>query len=115
MTCASPPIHTPAPIRSASTNIVPPAPPKKTSQATSPGIPLATQPVSASTNSDFLAIKLPDLSQPLPNAPVQVVSFIRFVFGSIVSSIYLSVKSDLRDSPMSPTFGIPPNQEPSLP
>ncbi|KAF8559792.1 hypothetical protein OG21DRAFT_490356 [Imleria badia] len=63
-------IRTPGTIRSASTNIVPPLSHKKTSQAASPGIPLADQPDSAKP--DFLSIKLPDLSQPPPNAPVQV-------------------------------------------
>ncbi|KAG8217732.1 hypothetical protein J3R82DRAFT_5891 [Butyriboletus roseoflavus] len=71
MTCASPLIHTPGTIRSASTNVVPPSS-KKTSQAASPGIPLAAQPDSTSTKSGFLAVKLPDLSQPSPNVPVQV-------------------------------------------
>ncbi|KAH0827160.1 hypothetical protein J3R83DRAFT_4851 [Lanmaoa asiatica] len=68
----SPPIHPPGVIRSASTKVVPPAPSQKTSQAASPGIPLVAQPRSASTNSDFLAIRLPDLSRPPPSAPVQV-------------------------------------------
>lgn len=72
MTSTPPPIHTSDTPRSASTNVVPPV---KISQAISPGIPLPAQPDSASTNADFLAIKLPDLSRPPPNAPVQVVSF----------------------------------------
>lgn len=77
VTSPSPPVHTPGAIRSASTQ------PKKTSQAVSPGIPLAAQPNSASSNYDFLAIKLPNLSQSPPNAPVQVVSLIRFIFAAL--------------------------------
>lgn len=93
--------HTPGTIRSASTNVVPPSS-KKTSQAASPGIPLAAQPDSTS---NFLAIKLPDLSQPSPNAPVQVVSFIRFIFASIISLIaFLSVKFDISLQPYVPDF-----------
>ncbi|KAG9318693.1 hypothetical protein JVU11DRAFT_788 [Chiua virens] len=69
VTTISPSIRTPDMTRSASTNVVPP---KKVLQATSPGIPLAAQPDSASTRSDFLAIKLPDLSHPPPKAPVQI-------------------------------------------
>jgi len=68
-TSTPPPTRTPGTIRSASTNVVPPASPKKTSQAASPGIPLAARP---DTKPDFLAIKLPDLSQRPTNAPVQV-------------------------------------------
>lgn len=106
MNSALPPIPTPGTIRSASTNVVPPVSPKKTSQAASPGIPLAAQPVSASTKSDFLAIKLPDLSQPHPSPPVQVVSFIRSIFGSIVSLIHISysVKRDVSRQPYVPDF-----------
>ncbi|KAF8447720.1 hypothetical protein L210DRAFT_3501283 [Boletus edulis BED1] len=69
----SPPTYAPSTIRSASTNVVPPA--KKVFQAASPGIPLAVHPHSA-LKTDFLAIKLPDLNQPPPNPPVQVLHVI---------------------------------------
>lgn len=66
---------TSSPVRNASTNV---APPKTVSQVVLPGIPLAMQPNSASTKSDFLVVKLPNLSQHPPIAPVQVVSFVHF-------------------------------------
>lgn len=74
----------PGTFRNASSNV---APPKKISQAASPGIPLVVRPDSTSPNSDFLAIKLPDLSRRPPNPPVQIVSFVRFISGSIAPLI----------------------------
>ncbi|KIJ69275.1 hypothetical protein HYDPIDRAFT_105876 [Hydnomerulius pinastri MD-312] len=67
---------TPAAIRNASTNATPgvsaPAPSPATPLAASPGIPPAAEPPSASVTPKFMAIKLPDLSKRIPDAPVQV-------------------------------------------
>lgn len=97
--------------RNASTN---PVPPKATSQAASPGIPLAAQPGRLSSNSDFSAIKLPNLSRPPPNVPVQVVRVLFHPCGvaSLMSSIPPS-NSMFHSSPMCPTSGIPPVQIPT--
>ncbi|OJA08167.1 hypothetical protein AZE42_03592 [Rhizopogon vesiculosus] len=58
-------LETPAASRKASSSATAP-------QATSPGIPPASQRASASVTPDFFSIKLPDLSQDCPGAPVQV-------------------------------------------
>ncbi|KAF9227659.1 hypothetical protein BS17DRAFT_774113 [Gyrodon lividus] len=72
----APPVYdTPAATRSASTKAAPRAAPAAfpaALQAASPGIPSPAHPSSAFSAPISLAVKLPNLSRPIPEAPVQV-------------------------------------------
>lgn len=66
-------LETPAASRNASSSATTP-------QAISPGIPPVSQRASASVKPNFFSVKLPDLSQDGPDAPVQAVSFSLFPY-----------------------------------